>query len=179
MEKIIKLHDKEFVPFISAKEIEGVVSSLAEQINKDLKGQNPLFLVVLKGSFFFTADLVRQFEGNCTISFIQVSSYDGIHSTGQVKQLLGINEPLTNRTVVIIEDIIDTGNTLEYVYNEVLSHDPAQLKIASLLLKPRIYAKSIKIDYVGKEIPNKFIVGYGLDYNEHGRNLQDIYVVKN
>ncbi|MBL7892091.1 MAG: hypoxanthine phosphoribosyltransferase [Bacteroidia bacterium] len=175
----IKVHDKQFTPFIREKEIEGLVTSLAKQINNDLKGQNPLFLGILNGSFLFTADLVRKFEGNCTVSFIKTASYQGMKTTGEVKELIGLNESITDRNVVIIEDIVDSGNTIEYIYAELLKKQPSTLKIATLLLKPDAYKKNIKIDYVGKEIPDKFIVGYGLDYVGLGRNLKDIYVVTN
>lgn len=179
MQKIIKLHDKTFTSFISASEIQTMVHSISKKINADTKDINPLFIGILKGAFLFTADLIRLYEYACGLSFIKVASYKDTQSTGQVKRLFGINEPLSNRVVIIVEDIIDTGNTLEYVYNEILKHEPNQLKVATLLLKPEVYKKSIKIDYVGKEIPNKFMVGYGLDYNELGRNLQDIYALTN
>lgn len=175
----ITLHDKQFTPFIKAQEIETLVTSLAKEINNDLQGQNPLFLSILNGSFLFTADLVRKFEGDCMVSFIKTASYQGMESTGHVKQLIGLNEPITGRNVVIIEDIVDSGATIEYIYTELLKKEPFTLKIAALLLKPDAYKKNIKIDYVGKEIPDKFIVGYGLDYVGLGRNLKDIYVVTN
>ena len=174
----LKLHDKQFIPFISEKEIEQAILTLAVQLNKDLKGKNPLFLGIMNGAFVFAADLIRHFEGNCEVSFLKVSSYRGDQSTGQVIKLAGLQESPENRTVVIIEDIVDTGNTLEYILEELQKHKPAEIKIATLLLKPGTYKKKIPINYVGMEIPDKFIVGYGLDYNGLGRNLKGIYVVE-
>lgn len=177
MENTITLHDKKFKPFITAKEIEGLILSLAERINKDMKDQNPLFIGVLNGSFLFMADLVREFEGNCGVSFIKVASYEGTKTSGKVKDLIGLIEPITGRNLLIIEDIVDSGTTLEHVCAELLKKQPSRIKVAALLFKPTVYKKNIKIDYVGKEIPDKFIVGYGLDYVGLGRNLKDIYVL--
>jgi hypoxanthine phosphoribosyltransferase len=173
----LTLHDKHFVPFISEKEVEKAIAAIAVRLNKDLKDKKPLFLGIMNGAFIFAADLIRRFEGNCEVSFLKVSSYKGDQSTGQVLKLAGLQENLENRTVVIIEDIVDTGNTLEYLLEELQKHSPKEIKIATLLLKPGTYKKKMPIHYVGIEIPDKFIVGYGLDYDGLGRNLRDIYVV--
>ena len=173
----LQLHDKQFIPFISESEVEKAVSAIAVRLNKDLKDKNPLFLGIMNGAFIFAADLIRNFDGNCEVSFLKVSSYKGDQSTGQVLQLAGLQESPENRTVVVIEDIVDTGNTLEYILHELQKHSPKEIKIATLLLKPGTYKKKMPIHYVGIEIPDKFIVGYGLDYNGLGRNLKGIYVV--
>ena len=160
----IKLHDLHFKPFISAEEIHTIVSSLAEQVGKDCKEETPLFIGILNGSFMFAADFVRAYKGDCEISFVKLASYQGTSSTEKVKQLVGLNENLEGRTVVILEDIIDTGNTLQEIY-----------EIATLFFKPDVFKKELPIDYIGKSIPDKFIVGYGLDYNGLGRNNPAIY----
>jgi hypoxanthine phosphoribosyltransferase len=149
---------------------------MAAQMNHDLTGKDVIFLVILNGSFLFAADLLRQLELHCRISFLKLASYDGFNSSS-LKQLIGINEILEDKTVVIIEDIIDTGNTLDSVIHQVIEKKPAELRIATLLLKPEAYEYMHKIDYVGFRIPNQFVVGYGLDYNGFGRNLNCIYTL--
>jgi adenylate kinase len=171
----IKLHDLHFKPFISAEEINTIVSSLAEQVGNDCKEETPLFIGILNGSFMFAADFVRAYKGDCEISFVKLASYQGTSSTEKVKQLVGINEDLEGRTVVILEDIIDTGNTLQEIYEIFKDRKLKQLKIATLFFKPDVFKKELPIDYIGKSIPDKFIVGYGLDYNGLGRNNPAIY----
>jgi adenylate kinase len=172
---IIKLHDKYFKPFISAKKIEEAVAKMAKSVEKDLNGEIPIFVGILNGSFMFAADFVRAYNANCEVSFVKLTSYQNDKSTGNVKQLVGINENLEGRTVVILEDIIDTGNTLEEIYAIFKDKKLKQLKIATLFFKPDVFRKGLPIDYIGISIPDKFIVGYGLDYNGLGRNFADIY----
>lgn len=172
---MIKLYDKQFKDYISAREIEHVVERLAAQINRDYAGKNPLFIAILNGCFMFASDLMKKIELDCEISFIKVSSYDGVSSTGEVAELIGLTQDLTNRDVILLEDIIDTGLTLEKVLNSLESKEIGSISIATLLFKPSIFNKNYPIQYVGKNIPNKFVVGYGLDYNQSGRNLKEIY----
>jgi len=172
---IIKLHDKYFKPFISAKKIEEAVAKMAKSVEKDLNGEIPIFVGILNGSFMFAADFIRAYNANCEVSFVKLTSYLNDNSTGTVKQLVGINENLEGRTIVILEDIIDTGNTLEEIYSIFRDKKLKQLKIATLFFKPDVFRKGLPIDYIGISVPDKFIVGYGLDYNGLGRNLADIY----
>jgi adenylate kinase len=173
---IIKLHDLYFKPFIHKKEIEATVHFLAEQVKADLpKDEVPLFIGILNGCFLFASDFIRAFKGNCEISFVKLASYEGTNSSNNVKQLLGINEDLTDRTVIILEDVIDTGTTLQEIYDIFRDKPIKQLKVVSLFFKPDVFKKELPIDYIGKSIPDKFIVGYGLDYNNLGRNYADIY----
>ncbi|UNZ00383.1 adenylate kinase [Zhouia spongiae] len=175
---MIKLHDKYFVPYITSKEIDVVVSELVKEISTDLKGEVPVFLSVLNGSFMFTSDFVKKYPDNCEVSFVKLASYSGTETTGAVKQLVGVNQDLKGRCVVVLEDIIDSGNTLEVICGLLEKEGVKQLKIATLFFKPVAYTKKLKIDYIGKEIPNRFIVGYGLDYDELGRNLPEVYQLK-
>ena len=176
--KRIKLHDKEFELYITNSQISKAIESVAEEINDDLKDETvPVFLSVLNGSFMFSSDLIRHIDFPCEISFIKLSSYSGTSSTGKVNELIGLNQSLAGRTVVLLEDIVDKGTTLEHLINTVSEHKPKQVKIATMLYKPDAYEKDIKIDYVGMCIPNNFIIGYGLDYNELGRNYPDIYTL--
>jgi adenylate kinase len=173
--KRIKLHNLYFEPFIEPKEINSIVHSLAEQVSKDCKGETPLFIGILNGSFMFAADFVRAYKGDCEISFVKLASYEGTSSTEKVKHLVGLNENLEGRTVVILEDIIDTGNTLKEIYKIFEDKKLKELKIATLFFKPDVFKKELPIDYIGKSIPDKFIVGYGLDYDGLGRNNPAIY----
>ncbi len=173
---IIKLNDRYFEPYISATEIQATVARLALEIKADLpEGETPLFVGILNGCFMFVADLIRAFDGNCELSFVKLASYEGTSSTGKVKQLLGINEDLTGRTVVILEDVIDTGATLQEIYNIFRTRNVKSLKVATLFFKPDVFKKELPIHYIGTTIPDKFIVGYGLDYNGLGRNYAAIY----
>ncbi len=177
MSKTIKLHDKQFVPFMDASKIKAAINSLGERLNKDYKGKNPLFVGVLNGSFLFVADLVREYEGDCEVSFIKMASYEGTSTTGVVTELIGLNENIAGRHVIILEDIVDTGNTLEKIHTELSKQKPASLEIATLLFKPNAYQKDIPVKYVALEVGNEFLVGYGLDYDGLGRNLKDIYII--
>ncbi len=172
---MIHLHDKTFEPFISSDEIEFAIQNLAKQMDDDFFDEIPVFVGVLNGAFMVLSDLMKHYRGMCEVSFVKLTSYDGIQTTNEVKQLIGLNENLEGRTVVIVEDIVDTGNTVEELKAIFKDKKVKHLKIATLFFKPEAYKKNIKIDYVGIRIPNKFIVGYGLDYNGLGRNLPDVY----
>ncbi|MBT8318316.1 MAG: adenylate kinase [Lutibacter sp.] len=174
---IIKLHDKYFKAYISEKKIAKAIKQLVKQVSEDCKDEIPLFIGILNGSFMFVADFVREYNYSCEVSFVKLASYQGTNSTGKIKQLVGINENLEGRTVVILEDIIDTGNTLEEIYDIFRDKKLKQLKIATLFFKPDVFKKELPIDYIGISIPDEFIVGYGLDYNGLGRNLSSIYQI--
>ena len=171
----IRIHDKSFRPFITAAEIHKAVTSLAVKMNKDLAGKKPLFLAVLNGSFLFAADLMREMKMDCEVSFVKLSSYEGSATTGKVKELIGLDRDISGRVVVIIEDIVDTGITLEALHTQLSKANPAEIRTATLLFKPKAYQKKIAVDYPAIEVPNDFLVGYGLDYDGLGRNLADIY----
>ena len=168
---IVKIKDKTFRTFISK------VKAVAEKLNKDMAGKNPLFLAVLNGSFIFAADLMRYLTIPSEISFVKLASYQGTTSVGKVKELIGINQELKGRTVVIVEDIVDTGNTMKQMLATLESYEPESLHICTLLVKPGKLQVPLNIEYPAMEIPNDFIVGYGLDYDQQGRNLRDIYTV--
>ncbi|MBK6397234.1 MAG: hypoxanthine phosphoribosyltransferase [Bacteroidetes bacterium] len=174
MESVI-IKDKRFEVNIPAAKIDQRVKELGAKLNEDLKNTRPIFVSVLNGSFMFAADLFREIKMEAEITFIRVSSYSGTESTGTVKSVVGIKENLEGRTVVIIEDIVDTGDTAIYLIDELKKQNPEKVLFASLLLKPDALRHPIKIDYVGFEVPNDFLVGYGLDYDGLGRNLKDIY----
>lgn len=172
---MIHLHDKTFEPFISSEEIDFAIKNMAKQMDDDFFDDIPVFVAVLNGSFMVMSDLMKQYRGMCEVSFIKLASYDGTKSSNEIKQLIGINENLEGKTVVIVEDIIDTGNTIEELKAIFKDKKVKHLKIATLFFKPEAYKKDIKIDYIGIRIPNKFIVGYGLDFDGLGRNLPDVY----
>lgn len=174
---IIKLFDKEFSLSIHPSQIQQAIAKIAGKINTDLEGKNPVFISVLNGSFMFTADLMKKVKLNCQVSFLKLSSYHGSESTGKVNELIGLNEDISGRHVVIVEDIVDTGTTLESLITQLEKHKPKQIKVATLLLKPGKFKGNIHLDYIGIEIPDDFIVGYGLDYNQQGRNLEGIYKI--
>ena len=174
---IIKVKDKTFKTFIPEDEIQRRVKAVAEKINKDLDGRNPLFLAVLTGSFMFAADLMRYITIPCEISFVKLASYQGTTSTGRVKEIIGINEELQGRTVVIVEDIVDTGKTMKRMLESLGTRNPESLHICTRLVKPNKLEENLDIEHAAMEIPNDFIVGYGLDYDQQGRNLRDIYTV--
>ena len=176
---MIKLHDKYFKPFISAKEIDAALQEMVIQITEDLKGEIPIFIGILNGSFMVVSDFVKKFNGPCEVEFVKLASYEGVSSTAEVKRLIGLNQNLEGRSVVILEDIIDTGNTLEEIYTIFNDKGVKSLKIATLFYKPEAFNKELKIHYIGIEIPDNFIVGYGLDYDGLGRNLPEIYQLKN
>ena len=172
---MITLHDKKFTSFIAEKELDEIISALAVQLNADFEGKNPLFIGVLNGSFMFVSDLMKKITIDCELSFVKLASYHGTESTGVVHELIGLTDNLNGRHVVILEDIVDSGRTLEHLLDVVKVHEFSSLSVAALLLKPDVFDKKFRIHYVGKNIPNKFVVGFGLDYNELGRNLKEIY----
>ena len=174
----ITVHDKEFVSFINAEKIAARVTELAAQMNTDYQGKNPLLIGVLNGSFMFVADLMKELNCDCEITFIRLSSYEGMESTGSVRQVLGLQENVFGRHVVLLEDIVDSGLTMANTVAFFEERGPKSIEIATLLVKPESLEKNLDMKYVGFEIPNKFVVGYGLDYDGHGRNLKDIYQLK-
>ena len=174
---IVKIKDKTFRISIPREEILKNVDEVAEKINRDMAGKNPLFLAVLNGAFVFAADLMRRITIPCEISFVKLASYQGVISTGKVREVIGINENLAGRTVVIVEDIVDTGLTMKQMMDSLATRNPDSVHICTLLLKPDKLQVPLDVEYVALRIPNDFIVGYGLDYDQQGRNLPDIYTV--
>jgi len=175
---VLKLHDLYFKPFISEDKIQNAVQNMVDAIVADLGDEMPVFVGILNGSFMLVSDFVKKYPKPCEVTFIKLASYEGVKSTEDIQRLIGLTQDLTGRTVVILEDIIDSGNTLEEVHRIFKNENVKQLLIATLFYKPEAYDKDFKLHYVGMEIPNKFIVGYGLDYNGLGRDLPDIYQLK-
>ncbi len=175
--KTVKVKDKEFRVFIKNKEIQKTVDKIAKQISKDMEGKIPLFLIILNGAFVFASDLLRRLDFNCQLSFVKLASYVGTESSEKVRELLGLDQTLKDRSIVIVEDIIDTGITMEYTINKLKELEVEEVKIASLLFKPMAFKKDFHIDYIGMEIPDDFVIGYGLDYDGFGRNYPDIYKI--
>lgn len=173
--KKVKILDKEFKMAIPASSIKRAIDEVATRINNDYFEEEILFICILNGSFMFASDLVKRIKSLCQLSFVKLSSYDGDSSTGTFKELIGLNEVIKGRKVIVVEDIVDTGATIETIVKQLKSLEPESVKVASLLFKPQSYQRNLKIDYVGIEIPESFIVGYGLDYHGYGRNLEDIY----
>lgn len=174
---IVTLHDKKFSLFIPSEKIQRRIEELAAQINLDYKNEVPFLISVLNGAFLFTADLLKKITIDCQVSFVKLTSYQGTKSSGVVKNIIGLNEEISNRRVIILEDIIDSGNTITHLLKEIEKHHPAEIKIASLLFKPTALKHDVKIDYLGFEVSDNFLVGYGLDYNGLGRNLNDIWII--
>ena len=174
---IVKIKDKKFKTSIPEKEILKKVKAVADRINHDMADKNPLLLAVLNGSFVFAADLMRHITIPCEISFVKLESYEGTVSTGKVVEVMGLNEDITGRDVIIVEDIVDTGKTMERMLDTLGTRNPNSLHICTLLLKPEKLKIPLNIEYAAMEIPNDFIVGYGLDYDQEGRNLRDIYTL--
>jgi len=178
MEKRIKIHDKTFEVMIPAAEIDKAVGRIAERINDDYRDrETPLMVGILNGSFMFMSDLVKKIDFNIELSFVKVASYSGTSSTGEVKDLIGLNNNIEGRHVIIVEDIVDTGESIKHIIELLRARRPASISVCTLFFKPASYSKDEKIDYRAMEIGNEFIVGYGLDYNQLGRNLKDVYVV--
>ena len=173
----IKVLDKEFKLYIPQEEIESVIRNMANKINEDYKGKNPLFLVMLNGAFMFASQLFKELSIDCETSFVKYSSYEGTQSTCEVKELIGLNSSLEGRDIIIVEDIIDSGFTMNCLLQKLQTMKVASAKIATMLFKPNAFKFDYNIDYVGMNIGNEVIVGYGLDYNEHGRNYSSIYKV--
>lgn len=176
MEKIHVL-DKDFTISIREEEILKEVDRVAKEINRDLAGKNPLFLSVLNGAFMFTSDLMKRITIPCELQFVKFSSYDGMNTTGKVKKMIGLKGDIKGRTVVIVEDIVDTGITMKYILEDLKEQEPAELHVCTLMVKPEKLKVNLDLKYVAMEIPNGFIVGYGLDYDEYGRNYPNIYTV--
>ena len=179
MNNTIQILDKKFKVCISSDEIQLKVEQIADKMNEDLKDRAVVFVVILNGAFMFASDLYRLITLDSRISFLKLASYSGTASTGKVSQLIGLNEVLKEKTVVLVEDIIDTGHTLDTILKQLEAYEPAEIKVASLLFKPDSYQYNYKIDYLGFIIPNDFIVGYGLDYDGFGRNLNSIFTILN
>ena len=175
---MIQLHDKEFIPFISAQEIDFAISQIARLVEDDFVEEIPVFIGVLNGAFMVVSDFMKHYKGACEISFVKMASYEGTNTTNEVKQLIGLNQNLEGRSVVLIEDIVDTGNTLVSLKALIKEQKVKRFKIATLFFKPDAYKQDIKLDYVGIRIPDKFIVGFGLDYDGLGRNLPEVYQLK-
>ena len=174
--KRIKVWDKEFEISLNYSDIQQAIKQIAKKMKIDLEGKEALFICILNGAFMFAAELMKEVDLNDSeISFLKLSSYKGIRSTGDIRELIGVNEVIEERTIVILEDIIDTGLTVKEVYDQLIRKGAKEVKIATLLFKPNALKVNINIDYLGFEIPNDFIVGFGLDYNRRGRNLKDIY----
>ncbi len=176
--KRIEINQKPFRLYIRAEEIKIAIAQIASRMNVDLADKKPLFLAVLNGSFIFAADLMRELKMECEISFVKLSSYQGTTTTGKVKELIGLDRDITGRTVVVIEDIVDTGITLETLYKQLNERGAGRIQTATLLFKPAAYTKKMEVDYVAIEVPNNFLVGYGLDFDGLGRNLGDIYTAE-
>ena len=172
---MIKLHDKHFKPFLSQAQVQAAVKNVADKIAADYKDETPIFVGVLNGAFMFVADFLKEYQHPCEVSFVKLSSYSGLTSTGIVETLLDIPVNIKGKSVIILEDIIDTGRTLKELVHLFSNTNVKEFKIATLFHKPSVYNGEYKIDYIGMEIPDKFIVGYGLDYNELGRNLKEVY----
>jgi hypoxanthine phosphoribosyltransferase len=173
----VQVRDLVFEKFITREEIGRAVRKVAAEINRDYHGKNPVLLAILNGSFMFASDLMRELDVPCEISFVKYTSYSGTSSTENIRELIGLDQDLEGRHVIVVEDIVDTGITMEKLLADIGHKNPADIKIACFCFKPAAFRKSFSIDYLGISIPNDFIVGYGLDYNGQGRNLPDIYKV--
>ena len=171
----IKVLDKTFVKFIPHSQILEAVKKIAGEINRDFEGKDPLFLAILNGAFMFTGELFQHLSMPCRVSFVKLASYMGTSSAGEVHQLIGLQENIAGHSVIVLEDIVDSGLTIKKLLNHLASLNPAEIKVASLFFKPDAYKSDFKIDYLGLSIPNDFVVGYGLDYNNYGRNYPDLY----
>lgn len=178
MAHTVKLHDLYFEPYLTENEVGSLVLQLAERINSDYKGRCPLFVIVLNGAFMFASDLIKHVTINCEVSFLRVSSYRGTSSTGEVKEMMPVGTDVVGRDVILVEDIVDTGNTMGDIKQKMIDAGAASVHICTLLFKPDAFKGSYRVDYVGMEIPDRFVVGYGLDYDGLGRNLPSIYQIK-
>ena len=175
--KRITIKDKTFETSMPEAEIKNRVKELAQQMSRDLEGKNPLLLAVLNGAFIFAADLMREMTIPCEISFVKLASYQGTTSTGTIHEVIGINENLSGRTVVIVEDIVESGLTIKRMMEQLGTRNPASVQVCTLFFKPERLQEDLKLDYVAFEIPNDFILGYGLDYDQQGRGLKDLYTL--
>ena len=177
MNNIIQVKDKRFAVSIPSERIQAEVKRVAEQINKDYEGQSPIFLAVLNGSFVFAADLLREITLPCEVSFVRLASYQGVSTTGTIREIMGLNLDITGRPIIIVEDIVDTGLTMAHMLETLKTHNPSSIDICTLLLKPGKLQVDLDIRYCCLQIPNDFIVGYGLDYDGFGRNTKDIFTL--
>ena len=173
----IQIKDKQFALSIPEEEIQKAVKEVGLAINRDLAGTNPLFICVLNGAFMFAGDLMKTINIPCEITFVKLSWYDGLYTSGSVKEIIGLNESVVGRNVVVVEDIVDTGITMERILNSLKAKGASDIHVATFLQKPDALQRDVQVDYVAMKIPNDFIVGYGLDYDGYGRNLKDIYTV--
>ena len=173
--KKVKVQGKEFTELVAAEDIEKRIEEMAAEINRDYRGENVIFLGILNGAFLFAASLFKKITLDAMISFVKLASYEGTSSSGFIKELIGWNEDIKGKNIIIIEDIVDTGATLERIIDEVKIRKAGSVKVATLLFKPEAYKKSIPLDYVGFRIPNNYVIGYGLDYEGYGRNLPSVY----
>ncbi len=173
--KTVQVKDKKFELSISEEEIQAAVKRVGEAINRDLSDTNPLFICVLNGAFMFAADLMKIVNFPCEITFVKLSSYEGIYTSGTVKEVIGLNESVVDRNVIVVEDIVDTGITMERIMDSLAAKGAKSIKVVSFLQKPDALQRNIQVDYVALKIPNEFILGYGLDYDGYGRNLKEIY----
>ncbi|WP_029903645.1 hypoxanthine phosphoribosyltransferase [Prevotella sp. 10(H)] len=177
--KTVKIKDKEFELFLTQETIEKAIDDVAARLSNDLKDKDPLFICVLNGSFMYASELMKRVSVPSEVSFVKMSSYKGTTSTGKIKEIYGLEEDIKGRTIVIVEDIVDTGYTMTLMLEQLICDEPKEILITTLLLKPDALQHELKLDYVALEIPSDFIVGYGLDYDGYGRNLPDIYKIKN
>lgn len=175
---MIEIKDKKFIPFIDSAKLETRIKELGSEISRDFNGTQPVIIGVLNGAFMFLSDLSKAISIPAEISFVKISSYQGEHSSGEVKQLFGLEADIENREVIIVEDIVDTGLSMSYLLELIKNKKPKNVYVVTLLHKPEALEKDIKMDYIGFNIPNKFVVGYGLDYDGLGRNLAEIYQLK-
>lgn len=173
----ITIKDKNFKVFISSDQIQEAVAKVGQQINKDMAGKNPLFICVLNGAFMFAGDLMKVVDMPSELTFVKLSSYQGLTTTGVVKEVIGLSESVVGRNVVVVEDIVDTGYTMQRIMDSLSAKGAASIKVCTFLQKPDALKCDIQVDYVAMKIPNDFIVGYGLDYDGYGRNLKDIYTI--
>jgi hypoxanthine phosphoribosyltransferase len=174
---IIQIKDKKFSLSIPETQIQQAVREVGEAINRDMADKDPLFICVLNGAFMFAGDLMKTVKIPCEITFIKLSSYEGLYTTGTVKEIIGLNESVVGRNVVVVEDIVDTGITMERILGSLRAKGAKEIRVATFLQKPDALQRDITVDYIAMKIPNDFIVGYGLDYDGYGRNLKDIYTV--
>lgn len=177
-DEVLQIHDKTFEIFIRNEEIQTEIASIAETLNTEYAGKEVVFIAILNGAFMFAADLMKRVTLPCEISFVKVSSYQGMNSSGRVDEVIGLNTSIKNKHVIILEDIVDTGITINKIMTLLATEHPTSIKITTLLYKPEAFVGKHKPDFVGFSIPNSFVVGYGLDYNEHGRNTEHIYQLK-
>ncbi|MCP9753569.1 hypoxanthine phosphoribosyltransferase [Lacihabitans sp. CCS-44] len=173
---MVEVLDLKFKELITSEQIQERVDDISEKLNERFKGKNPVFLGILNGSFLFIADIFKKLTIPCEVSFLKIHSYQNTESTGKMKELIGLNQPIEGRHVVILEDIVDTGRTLDFLMKTLEIHNPASISVATLLHKPEAMLVPIQLDYVGFEIQNQFVVGYGLDYNGYGRNSSSILI---